>query len=115
MTTPGGAGTLCNALSHPPRARRTGFSHRVGAPTTPTVRGSGPSLSPSRCRKGRLMYTKATSLSNLYIRNIIPDDTDIPLLEHLALSGWGEAVFPNYVEEEFSEVRGSKHPASTRG
>jgi hypothetical protein len=42
MTTPGGAGTHslehCNFL----RARRTGFYHRVGAPSTPTVRGSGP-------------------------------------------------------------------------
>jgi hypothetical protein len=38
MTTPGGAGTLCNALSHPPRARRTGFSHTVGAPIAPGLR-----------------------------------------------------------------------------
>jgi hypothetical protein len=40
-----------------------------------------------------LMYTRATSLSNLYIRNIIPDDIGIPLLEHLALSGRGYALF----------------------
>jgi hypothetical protein len=39
------------------------------------------------------MYTRATSLPNLYIRNIIPDDMNIPLLEYRALSGWGEAVF----------------------
>jgi hypothetical protein len=39
------------------------------------------------------MYTRAKSLSILYIRNIIPDDTGIPLLGYRALSGWGEAVF----------------------
>jgi hypothetical protein len=38
------------------------------------------------------MYTRVTSLLNLYIRNIIPDDMSIPLLEHLAVSGRGEAV-----------------------
>ena len=32
-----------STLLHP-RARRTGFYHRVGAPTTPTVRGPGPSF-----------------------------------------------------------------------
>jgi hypothetical protein len=37
------------------------------------------------------MYTRATSLPNLYIRNIISDDISIPLLKHLALSGWGYA------------------------
>jgi hypothetical protein len=39
------------------------------------------------------MYTKATSLSVLYIRNIIPDNISIPLLGYRALSGWGEALF----------------------
>jgi hypothetical protein len=39
------------------------------------------------------MYTRPTSLANLYIRNIIPDDMSIPLLGYRALSGWGEAVF----------------------
>jgi hypothetical protein len=29
----------------------------------------------------------------VYIRNIIPDDMSTPLLEYLALSGWGEAAF----------------------
>jgi hypothetical protein len=37
------------------------------------------------------MYSKATSLLNLYIRNIIPGDMGIPLLEHLALSGRADA------------------------
>jgi hypothetical protein len=37
MTTPGGAGTL-RSMSQLPRARRTGFFHRVGAPTTPPWR-----------------------------------------------------------------------------
>jgi len=31
--------------------------------------------------------------TNLYIRNIIPEDASIPLLEHLALSGRGDALF----------------------
>jgi hypothetical protein len=35
------------------------------------------------------MYTRATSLPSLYLRNIMPTDTSIPLLEYLALSGWG--------------------------
>jgi len=39
------------------------------------------------------MYTRATNLPNLYIRNIIPGDMGIPLLGYRALSGWGEAVF----------------------
>ena len=53
------------------------------------------------------MYTKATSLPNLYIRNIIPDDMGIPLLEHLALSGWGYTDFHasmNFAFWGFSEV-----------
>jgi hypothetical protein len=39
------------------------------------------------------MYTRATSLPSLYIRNIIPGDVGIPLPEHLALSGRGYALF----------------------
>jgi hypothetical protein len=35
------------------------------------------------------MYTMATSLSILYIRNIIPDNMSIPSPAVLALSGWG--------------------------
>jgi hypothetical protein len=43
MTTPGGAGTLW--MSHNfLRARRTGFTHRVGAFS---LLGSGPSLCPT--------------------------------------------------------------------
>jgi hypothetical protein len=41
MTIPGGAGTPRKAHLQLPRARRIGFSHRVGAPT------SGPSLCPA--------------------------------------------------------------------
>jgi len=44
MTTPGVAGTPRKALQLP-RARRIGFSHKVGALTQ---RGSGPSLCPAR-------------------------------------------------------------------
>jgi hypothetical protein len=35
------------------------------------------------------MYTRAASLPNLYIRNIMPDAMGMPLLEHLTLSGRG--------------------------
>jgi hypothetical protein len=56
-----------------------------------------------------LMYTRATSLPNLYIRNIIPDDMDIPLLlGYRALSGWGYTDFHanmNFAFWAFSEVR----------
>ena len=55
MTIPGGAGTLCEALSHPSRARHTGFSHRVGVSLVyfpPALRSA-----PPRCcrynRRGR--------------------------------------------------------------
>jgi hypothetical protein len=54
------------------------------------------------------MYTKATSLANLYIRNIIPDGTSIPLLEHPALSGRGYTDFHasvNFAFWGFCEVR----------
>jgi hypothetical protein len=108
MFAPGGAGTTPRTVfDNSFVLGATGFSQGRSF-----VSELAPALhfAPSRSRRVFLMYTKATSLSNLYIRNIIPDDTDIPLLEHLALSGWGEAVFPNYVEEEFSEVRDSKVP-----
>jgi hypothetical protein len=39
------------------------------------------------------MYTRAKSLPNLYIRNIIPTDTSIPLRGYRALSGWGYAPY----------------------
>jgi len=54
------------------------------------------------------MYTKATSLPSLYIRNIIPDDMGIPLLERITLSGWGYTAFHasvNFAFWAFSEVR----------
>jgi hypothetical protein len=35
------------------------------------------------------MYTRATSLSSLYIRNIIPDDMSVPSPAVLDLSGRG--------------------------
>jgi hypothetical protein len=45
MTTSGGAGTTLHNTTLPLSrcARQTGFSHRVGAPTPPRVRGSGSS------------------------------------------------------------------------
>ena len=61
---------------------------RAGAPTL-----ARSSLCPGPMPQGRLMYTKATDLPNLYIRNIIPTDMKIPLLGYRALSGWGEAAF----------------------
>jgi hypothetical protein len=54
------------------------------------------------------MYTKATSLPNLYIRNIIPTDTSIPFLGYRALSGWGYTDFHasvNFAFWAFSEVQ----------
>ena len=55
------------------------------------------------------MYTWATSLPNLYIRNIMPDDMGIPLLERITLSGWGYTHFHasvNFAFWGFSEVGG---------
>jgi len=54
------------------------------------------------------MYTRAKSLPNLYIRNIMPDDMGIPLLERITLSGWGYTHFHasvNFAFWAFSEVR----------
>jgi hypothetical protein len=68
-----------------------------------------PSLSPSRCRKGFLMYTRTKSLPNLYIRNIIPDDVSIPSSASLAYRGGAKRLVSNDVEEEFCEVHDSKH------
>ena len=50
-------------------------------------------FAPPECRRGYLMYTSATGLPKLYIRNIMLDEMSIPLLGHLTLSGWGEADF----------------------
>jgi hypothetical protein len=50
-------------------------------------------FAPPQCLKGSLMYTRAKSLPNLYIRNIIPGDMGIPLLGYRAMSGRGYAVF----------------------
>jgi hypothetical protein len=47
MTTPGGAGTLCKPTDNFLRARRIGFYHGVGAPT------SGPSICPSPMLQGQ--------------------------------------------------------------
>jgi hypothetical protein len=54
------------------------------------------------------MYTRATSLPNLYIRNIIPDEMRVPSSASLALSGWGYTDFHasvNFAFIEFYEVR----------
>src|SRR5215208_2477121 len=83
MTTPGGAGT-----THPPV---------LGAPASLlgsellAQLASDPSLCPVPVPQGRLMYTRATSLPNPYIRNIIPDNVSIPLLGYRALLGRGYA------------------------
>ena len=42
-------------------------------------------FAPPQCSRDCLMYTGSTSLPNLYIRNIIPGNTGVPLLERLAL------------------------------
>jgi hypothetical protein len=54
------------------------------------------------------MYARTKSLSNLYIRNIMPDDMGIPSLAILALSGWGYTDFHasvNFAFWAFSEFR----------
>ena len=54
------------------------------------------------------MYTRATGLTIPYIRNIIPDDMGIPLLERITLSGWGYTHFHasvNFAFWGFCEVR----------
>jgi hypothetical protein len=50
------------------------------------------------------MYTRATSLSNLYIRNIILDDMGIPLLGTGLYRGGAKPYSPECVEGEFCEV-----------
>jgi hypothetical protein len=57
MTIPGGAGTLCEALSHPSRVRHTGFSHRVGVSLVyfpPALRSALTPLAHARCRLKKL-------------------------------------------------------------
>src|SRR5215207_1093155 len=49
--------SLSQACLYPPPPRRPGVSI---------------ACAPSQCRRGCLMYTRTTSLPNLYIRNIIP-------------------------------------------
>ena len=49
-------------------------------------------FAPPRCRRGCLMYTRATSLPILYIRNIIPEAMSIPLLGYLVISGRGHGL-----------------------
>src|SRR5215218_2492667 len=75
--------SVCSIL---PIARR--FRAGVSWAFHPALR-----FAPPRCRRACLMYPRAASLQSLYIRNIIPDDMGILLLEHLALSGWGYADF----------------------
>jgi len=48
------------------------------------------------------MYTKTTSLPNLYIRNVIPGDVGITLLGYGALSG---GAMLNFAITEFYEVQ----------
>jgi hypothetical protein len=75
-----------------PRARRIGFYHGVGAPTEPPL--GAPTLRFARPdAAGGVLCTSGPQPLVLYIRNIIPDDIGIPLLEHLAPSGWGYANF----------------------
>ena len=77
MTTPGGTRTACYVSQQLPRARRTGFYHRVGAPT------SDPSLSPDPMLQG-VSYVQN---SVVYIRNIIPDTMSIAASASLAYRG----------------------------
>jgi hypothetical protein len=54
--------------------------------------------SPILLRPGFFLCTLATSLPNLYIRNIIPGDMGIPLLAHRALWGGAMRYSPECVE-----------------
>jgi hypothetical protein len=80
MTTPGGTRTACYVSQQPPRARRIGFYHGVGAPTgslpgAPILRSA-----PARCSKPPVKQA-------CFSRRIIPDG-DLHLLRRLlALSG----------------------------
>src|SRR5215213_7354294 len=76
----------------------------------PGINMSAPALrfAPSRCRRVFLMYTSATSLPNLYIRNIIPHVRASLFWSVWPYRGGAKRSFSTYVEEEFSEVRHSK-------
>src|SRR5215216_1723520 len=72
MTAPGGAGTLRKAPF--PRARTTGFSHKVGALA---LLGSDPSLATGPMLQG-VSYVHH-EYASLYIRNIIPTGGAYPV------------------------------------
>jgi hypothetical protein len=59
MTTPGGAGTPYKSCHVSPRARRTSFSHRVGALWSTLLRPFA--FAPVLCRRVFLMYRLAGS------------------------------------------------------
>jgi hypothetical protein len=50
------------------------------------------------------MYTRTASLTILYIRNVMPDDTVIPSPATLADWGGAMAYSSNVMECKFSEV-----------
>jgi hypothetical protein len=95
MTTPGGAGTYPMRKRSFLRARRIGFTHRVGVCLVcfpPALR-----FAPPRCpwhspTPVYLMYRQGIPVE-LYIRNIIPDDVSILCLEHLANRGGAMQTF----------------------
>src|SRR5215204_6510524 len=106
MTTPGGAGTSCQSHLQHPRARPSGLSHRVGAPT------SGPSLCPGPMPQG-VSYVQ---ISVVYIRNIMPIRAPVGLsrVQSKPLPGRArtphpparpDLFSPNDVEEEFCALR----------
>ena len=72
------------------RARRTGFSHGVGAPTGPRCGAPALRFAPSRCPKPspRQSLCRAASCVRVH-QHIIPDDMSIPSPAILTLSGRG--------------------------
>jgi hypothetical protein len=54
-------------------------------------------------------------LNSPVLRRIIPHVRASLFWSVWPYRGGAKRSFATYVEEEFSEVRGSKHPASTRG
>src|SRR5215217_2823613 len=114
MTTPGVASTTpAPVCSKATRTRRTGFSHRVGAPTLATLRDSGPSLCPGPMLQG-VSYVQISGIG-AYIRTQMPIRAPAGLpctIEAIIRSGTDTPssrptgpFSPNVGEEKFCELR----------
>jgi len=101
MTTPGGAGTSCQSHLQHPRARPSGLSHRVGAPT------SGPSLCPGPMPQG-VSYVQ---ISVVYIRNIMPIRAPVGLsrVQSKPLPGRARTLHPPARPDLFHPMSGNRN------